>query len=48
MSVAFTASVGVWNLTNIGSLQIIVFDSDITNIGNAYDRATGVFKAPYT
>ena len=44
---AFTASIGKWNMTNIGAYQPIVFDSAITNIGNGFDTATGVFRAPY-
>ena len=44
--VGFTASVGVYNLTNIGSMQTIVFDSVVSNVGYGYDRATGIFRAP--
>lgn len=46
-AVAFTASIkNVVKMTNIGSQQTICFDSYITNLGNAYDRATGIFRAP--
>ena len=45
-NVGFTASVGVYNLTNIGSMQTIVFDSIVSNAGYGYDRATGIFRAP--
>ena len=33
-------------LANLGAGQPIVFDSVITNIGNAYDSMTGVFTTP--
>ena len=44
--VGFTAAVGVYNLSNIAPMQRVVFDRVISNIGNAYGRATGIFRVP--
>ena len=46
MKVAFTAVVSPPILDNLGAGQPIVFDRVITNIGNCYDKITGIFTAP--
>ncbi|XP_052807189.1 complement C1q tumor necrosis factor-related protein 3-like [Mya arenaria] len=47
-AVAFTAVVSPPRLTLLGPGQTVIFDHVITNVGNAYKNATGVFRAPVT
>ncbi|KAK3589828.1 hypothetical protein CHS0354_015839 [Potamilus streckersoni] len=45
-SVGFTARLSNTITTNLNSHQTLIFDNVYLNIGNGYDRATGVFHAP--
>ncbi|XP_052811462.1 complement C1q tumor necrosis factor-related protein 3-like [Mya arenaria] len=47
-AVAFTAVVSPPSLTLLGPGQTVIFDNVITNVGNAFKSATGVFRAPET
>jgi len=44
--VAFTAVVSPRSLNLLGAGETIIFDSVITNVGNAYRNTTGMFRAP--
>ncbi|XP_045209284.2 cerebellin-1-like [Mercenaria mercenaria] len=44
--VAFTAGLSA-QIPNLGSHHTVIFDSVVTNIGNAYHPNSGVFIAPY-
>jgi len=45
--VAFTARATQHDIPHLGSGQVIVFDIIETNIGNAYNKHTGTFTAPF-
>ena len=45
-AVAFTAVVSPPSLNLLGAGETIIFDSVITNVGNAYKNTSGMFRAP--
>ena len=45
-AVAFTAVVAPPTLSLLGAGETLVFDTVITNVGNAYRNTTGLFRAP--
>lgn len=46
VNVAFYAAVGSHHIEHAGANQPIVFDDVITNLGNAYNKFAGDFRAP--
>jgi len=45
-AVAFTAIVSPPSLTLLGAGETVVFDTVVTNVGDAYRNNTGLFRAP--
>ncbi|XP_060575872.1 uncharacterized protein LOC132733278 isoform X2 [Ruditapes philippinarum] len=46
VNVAFYATIGQHHIAHAGTNQTIVFDDVITNLGNAYSKFAGDFRAP--
>lgn len=44
--VAFTAVLSSTGVSDLGLGAVVIFDEVITNIGQAYDKNTGIFTAP--